>query len=189
VRAAIWQKREPTQWPGAEQFFRHPAPERGAGSSPRRAGGTRTPSPHPRPLSAPTWPPLRGRSQGGCQLERSLPAGSCSRQIGLLLLPSATTTVGVGVGVSGDLAKTQANSIARGGCRVRHPAAECRAGSSLRAEPRALKRYKSATIGRESRRWLPTLRQSYSGRDSRTGWSVVPWRSIFQRQIPYEVDG
>ena len=107
----------------------------------------------------------------------------------LLLLPSATATVGATVGERGDLAKTRANSMARGGCNLRHPGAECRAGSFLRAEPRALKRYKSATIGRESRRWLPTLRQSYSGRDSRTGWSVVPWRSIFQRQIPYEDDG
>jgi hypothetical protein len=81
-------------------------------------------------------------------------------------LPSATATVGASVGESDDLPKTRANSMARGGYSVRHPAVECRAGSSLRAEPRGLKRYKSATIGRESWQWLPTMKQKFLRHDA-----------------------
>jgi hypothetical protein len=47
----------------------------------------------------------------------------------LLLLPSATAAVGAGVDESGNLAKTRANSMAGGGCNLRHLAPECRAGA------------------------------------------------------------
>ena len=99
----------------------------GGGGSPR---GTRNPptTPH-RALTAPhsTLSTLRGPDADPKDPLRS-PRES-ELQIGLPRLPSATATVGAGVGESGDLAETRANSMAGGGFSFRHPAPECRAGA------------------------------------------------------------